>query len=239
MLTVKGGFRVDQIRIGAFLKTLRKEQGLTQEQLAEKLNVSARTVSRWETGSNMPDIGMLVEIADLYEVDIPEIIAGERKSETMHQETRETAVAMAEYSRNEVKAGKRKAVGALTAVFGIFIILSALAIFPSDSSWGSIYAVLGSILFLIGAYFSILHVLPKRSRRILAILGLAALLFGAFAVSDYIAVAQFHQVPRFRYLSSYDSRYPDRIVHKTLFFTAVQTNPGTPDEEVYIVKETN
>ena len=58
---------MDQIRIGAFLKALRKEKGLTQEQLAEKLAVSGRTVSRWETGSNMPDIGMLVVLADFYE----------------------------------------------------------------------------------------------------------------------------------------------------------------------------
>lgn len=46
---------MDQIKIGSFLKKLRKEKNLTQESLAEKLNVSARTVSRWETGSNMPD----------------------------------------------------------------------------------------------------------------------------------------------------------------------------------------
>ena len=227
---------MDQIKIGAFLKELRKEKGLTQEQLAEKLNVSGRTVSRWETGSNMPDIGMLVVIADLYEVSIPEIIAGERKSEKMNQETRQTAVAMAEYSRNEARVEKLKAVGYLMAAFGLFIIISALAIFPSDSSWGSIYAVLGSIVLLIGVYYSTKSVLIKRSRRILAIVGLAALLFGAFAISDYIAVTQFNQVPRFRYVSSYDSRFPDRIVHKTLFFTAVQENPGTENEEVYIVK---
>ena len=61
---------MDQIKIGTFLKELRKAKGLTQEQLAEKLNVSSRTVSRWETGSNMPDIGMLVEIADFYDVSI-------------------------------------------------------------------------------------------------------------------------------------------------------------------------
>ncbi len=239
MLAVKGGFLVDQIKIGAFLKELRKKTGLTQEQLAEKLSVSSRTVSRWETGSNMPDIGMLVEIADLYGVSIPEIIAGERKSEIMNQETRDTAMAMAEYGRNEIRAGKLKTVGALTAVFGVFIIISALAVFPSESSWGSIYAILGSVLLLIGAYLSVLNVLRKRSLRALAVLGLAILLFGAFAVSDYITVAQFHQVPRFRYMSIYDSRYPDQIVHKTLFFTAVQKNPGAGNEEVYIVKEDN
>lgn len=100
---------MDQIKIGIFLKELRKEKKLTQEQLAEKLNVSGRTVSRWETGSNMPDIGMLVEMADFFDVSIPEIVSGERKSENMNKETRNTAVAMAEYGRNAVKSKERKA----------------------------------------------------------------------------------------------------------------------------------
>ena len=227
---------MDQVKIGAFLKELRKRKKLTQEQSAEKLGVSGRTISRWETGSNMPDIGMLVVLADFYEVSIPEIIAGERKSENMNQETRETAAAMAEYSRNEGKVGKLKAIGYLTVAFGVFIILSALAVFPSDSSWGSIYAVLGSVIVLIGVYFSIRTVLTKRIWRVWTLFGCAVLLLGFFTVSDYIAVTQFNQVPRFRYVTSYDSRNPDQLVHKTLFFTVVQKNPGTKDEQVYIVK---
>ena len=55
---MKGGVEVDQVKIGNFLKKLRKEKGITQEQLAEILNVSGRTVSRWETGNNMPDISV-------------------------------------------------------------------------------------------------------------------------------------------------------------------------------------
>jgi transcriptional regulator with XRE-family HTH domain len=46
---------MDQKKIGAFLKELRKEKGVTQEQLAEQFQVSSRTVSRWENGNNMPD----------------------------------------------------------------------------------------------------------------------------------------------------------------------------------------
>ena len=53
---------MDQVKIGNFLKKLRKEKGITQEQLAEILNVSGRTVSRWENGNNMPDISILVDI---------------------------------------------------------------------------------------------------------------------------------------------------------------------------------
>ena len=227
---------MDQIKIGSFLKELRKAKELTQEQLAEKLNVSSRTVSRWETGSNMPDIGMLVEIAEFYDVSIPEIIYGERKSENMEQETRETAVAMAEYSQKEVKNGKQKVIGILMLVFGIFIIVSALSIFPSDSSWGSVYSVFGSIILIAGVYLMIRPVVKKTVCRILIVLGCVCLLFGTFMLSDYIAVTQFNQVPRFRYRTSYDSRYPDQLVYETLFFTAVQKNPGTEEAQVFIIK---
>ncbi|MFC4804927.1 helix-turn-helix domain-containing protein [Filifactor villosus] len=227
---------MDQVKTGSFLKQLRKERNLTQENLAEKLNVSNRTISRWETGSNMPDISMLVEIADFYDVSIPEIINGERKSENMDQETRDTVIAMAEYSRNEVRAGKQKVVGILLSVFGLFVIVSALAIFPSDSSWGSIYSVLGSVFLVTSIYLIIKPIVVKTGLRILAVVICIAFLFGVFTVSDYIAITQFNQVPRFRYETSYDSRNPDQLVYKTLFFTAVQKNRGTKDMQVYIVK---
>ena len=228
---------MDQIKIGAFLKELRKRKKLTQEQLAEKLNVSGRTVSRWETGSNMPDIGMLVEIADFYGVSITEIINGEEKSENMNKETRETAEAMAEYSHNETKRGKTKTVGILLLAFGLFIIVTALAVFPSDSSWGSIYSIFGGVISLVGVYLIICRAVQKIICRILIVLGCAAVLFGTFMLTDYVAVSHFNQVPRFRYETIYDSREPDRLVHKTLFFTAVQENPGTREEKVYIVKK--
>ena len=60
---------MDQKKIGLFLKELRKEKTLTQSQLAEQLNVSDRTVSRWETGTNLPDLSILVELADFYDID--------------------------------------------------------------------------------------------------------------------------------------------------------------------------
>ena len=226
---------MDQIKVGIFLKELRKEKGLTQEQLSEVFNVSGRTVSRWETGSNMPDISMLVEIADFYDVSIPEIIQGERKSEIMVKETRETAAAMAKYSQNEVKTAKQKVVGALMSAFGVFVIVSALAIFANDSSWGSIYSVWGSIILVIGLYILIKPIIAKRALRALIVLGAIAVLFGTFTLSDYIAVSQFNEVPRFSYLKRYDSRFPDEVMHKTIFYTVIQKNPGTENEQVFIV----
>ena len=94
---------MDLIKVGAFLQTLRKEKGLTQEQLAEQVGVARRTVSRWETGSNMPDLDILLELADFYSVDLREILDGERKSEQMNEELKETVLQVADYS-NEEKA---------------------------------------------------------------------------------------------------------------------------------------
>ena len=93
---------MDQKKIGAFLKALRAEKGLTQEQLAEKMLVSSRTVSRWETGSNLPDLSVLVEIADFYGVELRELLDGERRPQTMEeptkQDTRDTLQIAAGYS---------------------------------------------------------------------------------------------------------------------------------------------
>ena len=88
---------MDQQKIGKFLKCLRKGKGLTQEQLAEHFCVSSRTISRWENGNNMPDVDILMELADFYEVDLRELVDGERKSETQDEETKETVFKAAAY----------------------------------------------------------------------------------------------------------------------------------------------
>lgn len=99
---------MDQIKIGAFIKELRKEKGFTQEQLAEQFNVSRRTVSRWETGSNLPELDILIEMADYYEVELGELLNGERKSEDMNRELEETVLKVAEYSNEDkLKITKR------------------------------------------------------------------------------------------------------------------------------------
>lgn len=92
---------MDQQKIGRFLKDLRKEKNLTQEQLAERFQISRRTVSRWETGSNLPDLDILIEMADYYDVDLRELLDGERKSEKMNKELEETVLKVADYSNEE------------------------------------------------------------------------------------------------------------------------------------------
>lgn len=224
---------MNQKKVGLFLKTLRKEKNITQEVLAEALNVSSRTVSRWETGSNIPDISLLVELSEFYQISIPEIINGERKSEKMNQETKDTAIKMAEYSKNELNAEKRKIISILLLIFGVFIIISALAIFPNESSWGSIYAIIGGIIFTIGIYLKVKFILVKRRSRILSVIGCMIVLFGIFTFTDYITVSQLHQVPRFSYEKSYGE---NKVDHKTLFYTVIQKNPGTENESIEIAK---
>ena len=92
---------MNQVKMGEFLKELRKEKGLTQEQLAEQFHVSRRSVSRWETGSNLPDLDILIEMADYYEVELKEILDGERKSENMNEELKETVLKVAEFSSED------------------------------------------------------------------------------------------------------------------------------------------
>ena len=115
---------MDQVKIGKFLAVLRKEKGLTQEQLAEKLNVARRTVSRWETGSNMPDMDILIELSDFYSVDLREILDGERKNETMDKNLEETVLKVAEYE-NEAKR-RNSLVVIVYSAFGILALIANL-----------------------------------------------------------------------------------------------------------------
>ena len=126
---------MDQKKIGAFLKTLRIEKNLTQEQLAEKFNVSNRTISRWETGNNMPDLSMLTEISDFYEVDIREIIDGERKSEEMNNETKSILTKVAQYSETEKKVLKKKL---LDMSLGTLIIFAFYVLLEITNGFGAI-----------------------------------------------------------------------------------------------------
>ena len=91
-------------------------------------------------------------------------------------------------------------------------------------------------IFLAGVYLITRPMVAKGVLCILIVFGCACSLFGVFALSDYVAVTQFNEVPRFRYMTVYDSRYSNQLLYKTLFFTAVRKNPGKENEEVYILE---
>ena len=72
---------MDQVKVGKFIAQLRKERGLTQEALGQKLGVTNKTVSRWENGNYMPDIELLVPLGEILRVSGNELLAGERRTD--------------------------------------------------------------------------------------------------------------------------------------------------------------
>ncbi len=146
---------MDTKKIGGFLKTLRREMGLTQEQLAEILLVSGRTVSRWETGTNMPDLSILIQMAEFYAVDVKEILDGERKSENMDKEWKETLSKVADYNKLE----REKANQAGNAVFGLTFVVCAAMIVIQLLMTGDVAVIAGeTVVLLVGgvAYIGVM-----------------------------------------------------------------------------------
>ena len=108
---------MDQQKIGTFLKQLRQERQLTQENLAEIMCVTNRSVSRWENGVNLPDLPTLIQLADFYGVELREILNGERKPDSMSSSpndntpadaAEETARMAADYSSNYTECLTRR-----------------------------------------------------------------------------------------------------------------------------------
>lgn len=135
---------MDMQKIGQFLKELRKEKGLTQEQLAEILGVAGRTVSRWENASNMPDLSLLIELAEFYSVEVKEILDGERKNENKDEEIKDTLTKVADYSKEE--KNKIARIGYRAYIIAIFTGVAAVLIQ---------FVALRDIRFILGELFII------------------------------------------------------------------------------------
>ena len=161
---------MDQKKIGSFLKELRKEKGITQEEFAEKLNVSGRSVSRWETGSNMPDISLLIEIAEFFDVSIPEIINGERKSESMNEEVKEVADKLSDYANAEkeklIKNIRSESIIGTIAivVYGVLEVSGAMersAVFETIASYCQALAMV-TVLMIMAYTSGLMYKLERR-----------------------------------------------------------------------------
>ncbi|MBO4636328.1 MAG: helix-turn-helix transcriptional regulator [Clostridiales bacterium] len=152
---------MDTIKIGNFLREFRKEKNLTQEQLAEVFNVSARTVSRWETGSNMPDISILVEIADYYGLDIREILNGERSNGLPSDSS--SVKDVAEYAdRDKERLAAKTRLYSIAGIIGIITYLCLRAFGDTDNMIINIIASLA----LISVYAALASSLIYTSNRL-------------------------------------------------------------------------
>lgn len=152
---------MNQQKIGLFLKELRNEKNMTQEELAEEFNVSRRTVSRWETGSNMPDLSVILELSDFYDVDIRELLDGERKSEDMVNEQRETIQKVADYTAVEknIKTKRLNTNLIVATTFLVLVILNSqfgifglIFVSPVDEFVAGMLTSLAIVLYLVCIY---------------------------------------------------------------------------------------
>ena len=92
---------MDQQKIGIILKQLRTKKGLTQQQLGEMLHVSNRTISRWETGRNMLDFDLLLELAKYYDVGVETILSGNSITTETKPLSNDVMHAVAAYTNEE------------------------------------------------------------------------------------------------------------------------------------------
>lgn len=169
---------MDQKKTGSFLRELRKKKQLTQEQLAERFGVTNRSVSRWETGSNMPDLSILVELADFYDVDIRDIIDGERKGEDMNKEEKERLQLVADYAKTEkntllIRLRIFSIVGLISLIAGLtMMVISRDNNLPVyDYLMGALMGVaIGALLVAVFYSTGVLENMRKRKRTLMKVL---------------------------------------------------------------------
>ena len=147
---------MDQIKIGKFIAECRKKNNLTQMQLAEKLNITDRAVSKWENGKAMPDSSIMLDLCNELKISVNELLSGEViKMESYNEEVEKNLIEMVR--RNE-EADKRLltmeiVIGVLSSI--ILFTLIFVASFVEMEDWIILLIILGIVPFMIGILFAI------------------------------------------------------------------------------------
>lgn len=223
---------MDTIKIGKFIAENRKAKKLTQEQLAEKLGVTAKTISRWENGNYMPDISLLKPLSTELGISLNDLLSGEKVEKEQYQEKLEENIINTIDYTNQKMLEKNKLISWGLVIVGILMAFTAMLIFPSDSSWGSIYSVLGAMISVIG----VSRLTKKWSyiKRVLCNFGYFAIFVAVLFVLDFVSVVSMKQAPRFSYLKIYSSSISNMIEYKTPFYNVYRINYDTKNE-YYII----
>ena len=118
---------MDQVPIGRFIKAMRKEKNFTQREVAEKLNISEKTVSKWETGNGLPEVSLMLPLCELLGISVNELLSGERLDEKRYFEKAEQNIMSLIEEKAEAKMKLIIAVIALviTLLAGLTIVLLA------------------------------------------------------------------------------------------------------------------
>lgn len=211
---------MNQEKIGKFIAKCRKDKKMTQSELAEKLGVTDKSIGNWENGRNMPDLSLFKPLCDVLGITINDLLSGEKISKDKYQERfEENIVNTIDYSTKRINKYSN-VIGLLLVIFGLFILMSAIMIFPSESSWGSIYSVFGVVLFVIG--ISKLTNKMKMWKRLLLILLIFLGTLGILFFTDYINVKRNNVAPMFRETSMYLGGDEELLYYDTPFYDVIK-----------------
>lgn len=115
---------MEQQMIGKFISTCRKEKGLTQMQLAEKLNITNRAISKWETGKSMPDVSLMLDLCDILGITVNELLSGERIAMENYQKRAEENLMGLQSKKEKVQREYNSIMKILIAAFSLFFVLN-------------------------------------------------------------------------------------------------------------------
>jgi len=221
---------MDTKKIGAFIAMNRKKKGYTQEQLAEKLGVTNKTISRWENGHYMPDLSLLEPLSKELDITLNELLAGKEivKEEAMEY-SEQNLIQTIDYTGNKIK-NEHKKISLFIIGLGIFTSLCAFTVFPSESSWSSIYSMIGLFLFVVGIFRELKFTSLLKKGLVSTIL--FALLLGIFFIFDYVSVNQFKQPPIYRLTTTtvFSEDGNKMIEYQNPFYNVFRINTDTPNE---------
>lgn len=139
---------LNQQKIGTFIAELRKEQNLTQKELAEKLSISDKAVSKWETGRSLPDNAILMELCAVLTINVNELLSGERLTDEVYEEKAEENMQEL-LDENEIQRNDRKS-EIISFVCGGALLLLLIAFSTLSTGTGfALYIDLPSLIFLL------------------------------------------------------------------------------------------
>lgn len=137
---------MNQEKIGSFIAEKRKAKGLTQIEFAEKLGVSNKSVSRWETGKNMPDVSLFLPICDMLEISVNELIIGEHITTQESKKADEVFVETIKASNKKLKSAQILIYIFAVLVNALFMIAVPLTATPSDAMAVPLSAIIGGTI---------------------------------------------------------------------------------------------
>lgn len=222
---------MNQEKIGKFIAKCRKEKNITQSELAEKLGVTDKSIGNWENARCMPDLSLFKPLCDELDISINDFISGERiKKENYQEKFEENMINTIDYTNKKISE-KNNIIGVILIVFGVLISITAMTIFTSESSWGSIYSIFGCIISLIGV--SKFTKKLTYTKRLICNFGYFILFVSLLFVIDYIGVVNIHQAPRFSLIKISGT---STIYYDTPFYDVVRCNVDEENESFKIMK---